>query len=78
MITTSPKGVNVFGKLTVESPVTLEALTDTKRASAHEIPRWVDAGIFSKMAPATMSVAKPAAMSRGAENLENRDSPGGP
>jgi len=38
MTTTLPKVVNVTGYSTDESPVTLVALTETKRASTQEIP----------------------------------------
>jgi hypothetical protein len=38
MTTALPKVVNVFGKSTDESPVTLAALTETKSAFTQEIP----------------------------------------
>jgi hypothetical protein len=71
MTTTTPKVVKVAGKGTEESPVTLTALTEVKKASTQWIPSRVDAGSFSSKVPTRMSTANPAAMRRGAESLRN-------
>jgi hypothetical protein len=71
MTTTTPKVVKAVGKGTDESPVTLTALTEVKKASAQEISSRVDAGSFNSKVPARMSTANPAAMRRGAESLRN-------
>jgi len=64
-----PNVVNVAGKSTEESPVTLTALTETKRASTQEMPSWVDAGSFSNKVPRPINAANPSAIRRGAESL---------
>ena len=64
-----PKVVNIAGKLTEESPVTLTALTETKKASTQEMPSWVDAGSFSTKVPTLINAVNPSAIRRGAENL---------
>ena len=69
MTTALPKVVNVAGKFTDESPVTLTALTETKKASTQEMPSWVDAGSFSSKVPRPINAANPSAIRRGAESL---------
>src|SRR5215210_8391032 len=69
--TTIPKVVNVSGKGTVASPVTLTALTETKKASTQEIPPLVNVGSFNNKVPRPMNTANPIAIRRGAESLLN-------
>src|SRR5918993_1669106 len=69
--TTIPKVVNVPGKGTDVSPVTLTALTETKKASTQEIPPWVEVGSFNSKVPRPMNTANPMAIRRGAESLLN-------
>ena len=69
MTTALPKVVNVAGKFTDESPVTLTALTETKKASTQEMPSWVDAGSFSSKVPRPINAANPSAIRRGAESF---------
>jgi hypothetical protein len=66
---TVPKVVNMPGKGTDVSPVTLTALTETKKASTQEIPSWVDVGSFNNKVPRPMNNANPMAIRRGAESL---------
>ena len=56
--TTPPKVVKVAGKSTVERPVALTALTDTKSASSQEMPSCVEAGSLARaLSRANFSVA---------------------
>jgi len=64
-----PKVVNVSGKSTDESPVTLTALTETKRASTQETPSSVDAGSLSSKVPRPINTANPSEIRRGPESL---------
>jgi hypothetical protein len=45
--------------VTVESPVTLPELTETKKASTQEMPDSVEAGSFRSRVPSAMRAAKP-------------------
>lgn len=70
MSTTLPRGVKVAGMSTVESPVTLTALTATKNASIHEMPPWVEAGSFSSRVPSIITKAKLTTRMRGSVRLK--------
>jgi hypothetical protein len=72
MTTTSPNFVKVSENSTDESPVTLAALTETKRASTQEIPPKVDAGSFNSKVPSPINTANPITIRRGAESLRNK------
>jgi hypothetical protein len=45
--------------VTVESPVTLPQLTDTKKASTEEMPDSVETGSFRSRVPSAMRATKP-------------------
>jgi hypothetical protein len=70
--TMSPNLVKVSENSTDESPVTLTALTETKRASTQEIPSCVDIGSFNSKVPRPINATNPMAIRRGAESLRNK------
>jgi hypothetical protein len=49
----------VARKSTVESPVRLTALTETKNAWIQDMPPWVEAGSLSRSVPSAITAAKP-------------------
>src|SRR5829696_2426761 len=65
-----PSGVKSSAGTTAWRPVTVTALTDSKKASSQEMP-LLAAGIFSSRVPTRMSPANASTMSRGAESREN-------
>src|SRR5829696_2540875 len=65
-----PSGVKASAGTTAWRPVTVTALTDSKKASSQVMSLFA-AGIFSEKVPTTMSPAKASTMSLGAESREN-------
>src|SRR5215208_1403489 len=65
-----PSGVKSSAGTTAWRPVTVTALTDSKKASSQEMP-LLAAGIFSSRVPTRMSPANASTMSRGAESRAN-------
>ncbi len=48
-----------MGIVTVERPVTLPQLTETKNASVQEIPSRVETGNFNSKVPSAINARKP-------------------
>ena len=63
---------------TVESPVTLPELTETKNASAQDIPASVEAGSFRSKVPSTINARNPPTIRRGVENRRDNAVPPSP
>src|SRR5215212_7135883 len=65
-----PSGVKCSAGTTACRPVTVTALTASKKASSHEMP-LLAAGILSRKVPTRMSPANASTISRGAESRES-------
>jgi hypothetical protein len=65
-----PSGVKSLAGMTACNPVTVTALTDSKKASVQEMPLFA-AGIFSSKVPSRMSPANARTINRGADSRGN-------